>query len=100
MKQEIEVDKHKRVGPYPDMYGHGPVAVIQDPELADQSNDEGMTLFVCLDCGYTAHDNRLFAHEECDPEKNGMNTTWREWFAEDNARNLPEADDEEWPIED
>lgn len=83
MKQEIEIDTHKAVGPATEMYGHGPVAIIQDKEVRDHDTDEGTTLFVCLDCGYAAADDRMLAHEDCDREDNPITKTWREYLSED-----------------
>jgi len=66
MEHTIPTDTHHNVGPTVDMYGHGPVTCI------------GQHLWVCLDCGYTTHDNRLLLHADCDRESNGINQTWRE----------------------
>lgn len=97
---DIETDVHNSVGPTEDMYGHGPVTVIQERAVSDRSSDDGTTLFVCLDCGYTCHDNRMLAHEECERMENGITSTWREWFDKNDATDLPPpSDDEEWPIE-
>jgi hypothetical protein len=66
MDYEIPVNTHHRVGPTVDEYGHGPVTCIV-PHL-----------WVCLDCGFTAHDNRAFAGADCDREENEINQSWRE----------------------
>lgn len=88
MTKEIDVDTHKSVGPVPDMYGHGPVILI------------GAELAVCLDCGYTAGDNRLLAHVECDRDKNPINTTLREHIEDGDNDGFPDASNpDEWPIE-
>lgn len=70
---ETEVNKHKDVGPYEDMYDHTLVMVIQDPD------DRQDTIFACLNCGYTHNDNRMFAHEECNRDDNGINETFSEF---------------------
>lgn len=70
MEYELPVATHHSVGPTPRLYGHGPVT------------DIGGHVRVCLDCGYTAHDVRLFAHEECDRDENPVHTTWRERLEE------------------
>lgn len=75
---EVKVDVHKRVGPLCDMFGHGPVTVIQD--LGD---DEDTDLWVCQDCGYVTDDNRMFMHEECNRSDNEINQTWRERVEKD-----------------
>lgn len=96
MKTEIQTDEYKRVGPYPDMFGHGPVTVICDPEQG------AAELWVCLDCGYTAEDNRLFAHNGCDAEKNLINQSWREFIAntDENQPALPvSSNTSQFPIE-
>lgn len=74
------------------MYGHGPVTVISKEK----------PLYVCLDCGYVAHDNRLFAHEECERKDNPIGQTWREYLdLNEHDGVLPEPDaDEAWPITD
>lgn len=89
MRTEIETDTHVAIGPLADTYGHGPLTIIGD-------------IYACLDCGYVAADNRLFAHTECDREQNPINQSWREYLdAEgplDNA--LPTRDpDKDWPVE-
>jgi hypothetical protein len=66
MNTEIPVDTHHRVGPLVDRGGHGPVTCIV-PHL-----------WVCLDCGYTAADDRRFSHVDCDRAENPINQTWRE----------------------
>ena len=78
MKEEITVNEHKSVGPYTDLYGHGPVVVIQ--QIDHTRIDE--QIWTCLDCGYTVEDNRAFMHEDCKRELNGINTTFREYLEE------------------
>jgi hypothetical protein len=68
----IEGDRHIAVGPNPDLYGHGPATVIGRHDDADDT-----PIWICLDCGYTAGDPRLFAHVECDPDENPL-SAWRE----------------------
>lgn len=83
MKVELEVDTRHAVGPLTEMYGHGPVTIIGEDD----------PVFVCFDCGYTTHDNRLFAHKECDREKNPITQTWRERLEAVGAADLfPEPD--------
>ena len=86
MKEEITVDEHKSVGPYTDMYGHGPVIFIQKLEDNEESPGHGPditeSLWTCLDCGYTSDDRRLFLHKECDRENNRVNQTMREYLEE------------------
>lgn len=72
MNVEIATDEHKAVGPYTDVFGHGPVTVIAP------DGRSGHELVVCLDCGYTADDLRMFSFEECNREDNPINMTWRE----------------------
>lgn len=78
MKYEVDTDAYNDVGPYTELYEHAPVCIITsgfgDP-------DEG-TLHVCMGCGYTAHDTRLFLDAECDPEQNNVAETWQERFDE------------------
>lgn len=68
----IETRERYGIGPYPDMYGHGPVLVFTPP------GERGAALFACLDCGYVAADNRLFLHTDCGREHNPINQTMRE----------------------
>ena len=79
MREEITINEHKSVGPYTDMYGHGPVIFIQDI-VDDRHIDE--QLWTCLDCGYTTNDNRAFLHEECVRNRNQANMTMREYLEE------------------
>lgn len=72
--------QHNRVGPYTDIYDHGPVIVMQD---GDPRDDGTNTLFVCLDCGYTATDTRELLHPDCDREENRITQTLREHIEED-----------------
>lgn len=85
MKQNIETDVHYGVGPYVDMYGHGPVTVFNRPETRPETGETRQVaqFFVCLDCGYVAPDNRLFLHEECDPDDNPITKSWRRHIEED-----------------
>jgi RecJ-like exonuclease len=78
MKEGITVNEHKSVGPCVDIFGHGPVIVIQRHE--NKHIDE--QLWSCLDCGYTVKDNRAFLHEECNRERNPVNQTFREYLEE------------------
>lgn len=80
MKQEIEIDSHHGVGPHRDLYDHGPVTVIQhhDEDAENPQEKHKYVVFMCLDCGYTGDDPRMFMHEECDREANWINKTWRE----------------------
>jgi len=86
MKKEITIDTKKSVGPIADMYGHGPVIFIQEivenreslghgPEIAE-------SIWICLDCGYTCDDRRMFMHQECNREDNRANQTMREHLEE------------------
>lgn len=101
MEIQFPVDANLAVGPIPDMYGHGPVTVIQERTETEEPQSDTASLFVCLDCGYTAHDNRLLAHENCDRKRNPITQTWREFLADEDADTLPHAaPDEGWPIED
>lgn len=75
MKYELDVDAYNGVGPYRNLYDHGAGMVIQQ---YDEDGELDETVFVCLDCGYTAHDSRLFMHAECDPEQNQINVSWRD----------------------
>jgi hypothetical protein len=69
---DVGVDRHYGVGPYTDVYDHGPVTVfVDDPE-------DGHLFAACLDCGYVADDIRRFAHEDCSRDANRINQTWRE----------------------
>jgi len=103
MNVEIETDTHNGVGPLAEMYGHGPVTVIREKQEHPQRTAAARTrVFICLDCGFTAADNRLFAHEACNRENNDINQTWREYLNEEDSggHNLPVPDDDaEWPIE-
>lgn len=67
----IETDRHIGVGPQIDVYDHGPVTVIGQHDGPDDC-----PLWICLDCGYTAADVRLFPHADCEPEKNPL-SPWR-----------------------
>lgn len=85
MRFEIDSDARHAVGPYTDLYGHGPVTVLT--RWADSGDDARgreveYTLYACLDCGYVSNDSRQFAHEDCDREDNTINTTWREKLPE------------------
>lgn len=74
MDYELEIDTRHGVGPTTDVYHHGPVLSFM----------EG--LHVCLRCGYTADNPRLFLHEECERDLNPINKTWGEYL-----------EDSEWP---
>jgi hypothetical protein len=80
MKAEIKIGDYNAVAPYSDMYGHGPVIFIQN---RTEDHDIEDSLWVCLDCGYTADDNRMFLHAECSRENNRVNTTMGELVEED-----------------
>lgn len=96
---EIATRTRNAVGPIAQMYGHGPVTVIRENWVDPDQNEQ--TVFICLDCGYTATDNRLFAHEECNRDLNPITQTWRELLEEEDHDTFPEPDpDSEWPIED
>jgi len=75
---EYSAGEHKRVGPYTDVHGHAPVTVIQDDEVHDVTTDDGVTLWVCLDCGFVTVDRRKMKHAECDRGENLIAQTWRE----------------------
>lgn len=79
MKIEMTVDENLAVGPYTDMYGHGPVISIQKRE--EQEIEE--CRWVCLDCGYSCIDSRILLHEDCEREKNQVNQTMRELVEEE-----------------
>lgn len=98
---DIEAGEYHAVGPIADVYGHGPVTIIQEEEVKDHATEAGDTLFVCLDCGYTDEDYRLFAHQKCDRLYNNITTTWREYIRDEKFDGpLPTPDpDEEWPHE-
>jgi predicted metal-binding protein len=83
MKVDLPVDSHKAVGPVPDMYGHGPVTIIQDSEVGDPDSNEGVTLFVCQDCGYVTTDNRRLDSAACLRSSNTISTSWREYLEAD-----------------
>lgn len=69
MKIELEIDEHKGVGPLSGVYDHESVLLlVPDGETAAE-------LFACLNCGYTAHDTRMFMRAECDREENHINET-------------------------
>ena len=85
MKEEITVNEHKSVGPYPNMYDHGPVLFIQDWKKGHDTEE----LWTCLDCGYTTNDNRAFLHVECERSCNHANQTMREFLA---ANDYPSGD--------
>lgn len=82
MEVPLTVNTHKSVGPYKDLYGHGPVIFIQEKEGEGQSMDITESLFTCLDCGWTDSDVTTFAHEECNREDNRVNSTVRERVGE------------------
>lgn len=93
MKIEIEPGQRIGIGPYSDVYGHGPVTVIE-PELdaGEGSTDaENGSCLVCLDCGYIHTDIRMFAHTACGREHNPINQTWREFLDERLSEALPVA---------
>lgn len=93
---ELDVAEYKSVGPYTDVYGHGPVTVIGPADGA------GNELSICLDCGFTTDDIRLLAHQECNREHNGIEQTWRERLGTtlETGDPFPTAsEDEDWPIE-
>jgi hypothetical protein len=69
---DIPVDEHYGVGPYTDVYDHGPVTIFVPP------NQDGFLFAACLDCGYVTEDIRTFLHEDCSREHNKINQTWRE----------------------
>lgn len=69
INREVEIDQHVRVGPFPDVGGHGPITYIDD-------------LMVCLDCGYLTDDRRMLAEAKCRRSNNEINTTWRERLEE------------------
>lgn len=83
MKVDIDVDTYKAVGPTPEMYGHGPVTIVQDEDVSDNTVDGGTTLFICHDCGYVTDDNRQFRSAGCLRDRNTISTTWREYLDED-----------------
>jgi hypothetical protein len=83
MKESITVNEHKSVGPYQNVFGHGPVIFIQT--MGERHIDE--QLWTCLDCGYTTEDNRAFLHEECERKRNPVNTTFREFLEENEYPN-------------
>lgn len=62
----IPTGEYRRVGPYPSVYGHGPVTLLGDG------------FCVCLDCGFTTPDKRNLALNECDRDQNPVSNTWRE----------------------
>jgi hypothetical protein len=76
---EITTNKHKTVGPYANLHGHGPVIFIQ--EIEGRKITE--TIFTCLDCGYTSGDQRQFRFEDCKRENNSVNQTMRELIEEE-----------------
>lgn len=84
---ELDVNGNRPVGPVPNVYGHGPVTAI------------GSDVFFCMDCGYVTEDTRLLAHVECDRQHNGIALTWREWFEDEDADELPTHDDHPYPID-
>lgn len=84
---EIEVNRHLPVGPYTDVYGHMAVTLI-GPSPAD--DDDSGSLVVCLDCGYVTDDIRQLAHEDCEPERNGITQSWRERIEADGFPDPPE----------
>lgn len=78
MDYELPVNEHLSVGPTPDIHGHGPVTTI------------GAHIYVCLDCGYTTHDERMLHEADCERGENGINSTWRERLEADGLVALDE----------
>lgn len=99
MKSEITINQYNAVGPYPNVYGHGPVTIV----AADV--EDGLDVAFCLDCGYTHSDIRMFLHADCvEPENinrksrlelevNHINQTWREYLSDNDG--LPTGIDDE-----
>lgn len=85
MKMEMETDLHVGAGPVTNVYGHGPVTLVNRPK---PNGDMEMEFAVCLDCGYLSHDLRQFMFEDCDRPKNPINQTWRERLEEDGLDSL------------
>jgi hypothetical protein len=71
---EITTNTHKSVGPFTELYGHGPVIFIRGN--ADEN------LWVCLDCGWTDTDERTLSVVECDRSENRVNQNMREFLEE------------------
>lgn len=78
MKEEITTNTHKSVGPYTDLYGHGPVIFIQEWEDGNVVEN----LWVCLDCGWTDTDKQTLSVVECDRSENRANQNMREFLEE------------------
>ena len=86
MRKVMEADMHAAVGPYMDVYGHGPVMIVNDDSEEDRT---GIDLAICTDCGYVAHDIRLLAHIDCERSKNPITQTLRERLADDGFPGMP-----------
>jgi len=69
---DIVVDGHYGIGPYTDVYGHGPVTGFVEPD------SEGWRFVACLDCGAVTDDIRRLIDVECDRSSNHIAQTWRE----------------------
>lgn len=79
---EMLTNRHLAVGPYTDLYHHGPVvALYESDEMGD--DDAAHTVFACLDCGFVTHDSRMMMHEDCERGLNPTNKTFRELIEDD-----------------
>lgn len=85
---DLDVDQHYGIGPYQNVYGHGPVTMVSDPV------EHKALLYLCLDCGYVTDDIRTLLHAECDLDENAINQSWRDYFDEVESR-LPTVEEAE-----
>lgn len=93
MKTETTIDSYKSVGPHKRVYDHPMVLSIQELEDNEESPGHGPditeSLWVCLDCGFTSDDPRMFAHRDCGREYNRINQTMREYLEESEYPPMP-----------
>lgn len=67
---ELPSGEHMTVGPYSNVYSHGPVIFIAEEKAAD--------LYACLDCGFVSEDVREFHYADCKRANNPVNESMRE----------------------